>query len=107
MIESLGVQDGNLFAEPPNFKGSPIQAAKSLSKNQSQAFGIKRKSYMNKSMSNAQKFNKAKEKGLSTETLVIGGLVKRPTSVVKNNSALSKEYHQRHTRHIRGHSALA
>ena len=44
---------------------------------------------------------------MSNETLVIGGLVKRPTSVVKKNSAQSKEYHQRHTRHIRGQSALS
>lgn len=49
---------------------------------------------------------KASDKDLANETLVIGGLVKRPTSVSKNRSALSKEYHSRHTRHIRGQSAF-
>ena len=105
MMESTGVHD-TMFNAEPNFKNSPIQA-KTLAKNQSQAFPIKRRSYLNKSVSNNQRIKKARDKGLSTETLVIGGLIKRPTSVVKKNSALSKEYHQRHTRHIRGQSALS
>ena len=54
---------------------------------------MKRRFYLNKSMSNQRAFNRTKDKGLANETLVIGGLVKRPTSVVKNKSALSKEYH--------------
>ena len=42
-------------------------------------------------------------KELSSETLMIGGLVRRPQSVMRRNtSALSKEYHMRHTRHIQG-----
>lgn len=42
------------------------------------------------------------QKELSQETLVIGGLIKRPSTIQRNKSALSREYHQRHTRHIRG-----
>ena len=86
MIESVGKH-----AEP-NFKDSP-QPKRLLTKNQSQAFTMKRRSHLNQSFNHQQRFNKTNDKGLSTETLVIGGLVKRPTSVVKNKSALSKEYH--------------
>ena len=41
------------------------------------------------------------DKELSQETLMIGGLVKRPTTSMLRKAA-SKEYHNRHTRHIRG-----
>ena len=43
---------------------------------------------------------------MSHGTLIIGGLVKRPSTVVRGQSAMSKEYHKRHTRHIRGVSAV-
>ena len=67
----------------------------------------KRRSQAHTSLGTQQRNTQPSRKELSQETLVIGGLVKqKSTSMIRNKSALSKEYHQRHTRHIRGQSAV-
>lgn len=58
---------------------------------------------VNKSLMHVKSLALQKAKQKSSETLVIGGII-RQGHLCRNQSAMSKEYHSRHTRHMRAGS---